>query len=69
MRFFTIDIYLLCALSAVLVTVWSRRHPEKITPPGTFLDVILESRAARLAVIVFWWWIGWHFLFAQTIDP
>ena len=69
MRLVTLGVYLLCGVVALILTLWSHRHPEKLTPPGTLLDTVMESRSARLAVIVFWWWIGWHFLFAQTVDP
>ena len=69
MKLVTLGVYLVCIIAASAITLWSRRNPDRMTPPGTLLDVIMESRSARLALIVFWWWIGWHFLFAQTIDP
>jgi hypothetical protein len=26
------------------------------------LDLVMADRAARITVMLFWWWIGWHFL-------
>jgi hypothetical protein len=29
----------------------------------------MSDRAPRIAILVFWWWLGWHFLVARTVDP
>jgi hypothetical protein len=29
---------------------------------------VLRDRAARVMLIVFWWWLGWHFLAGVTLD-
>ncbi|MFI5060289.1 MAG: DUF6186 family protein [Actinomycetales bacterium] len=29
---------------------------------GSLLDVVMEDRAARVTILLFWWWLGWHFL-------
>ncbi|MEJ1229879.1 MAG: DUF6186 family protein [Galbitalea sp.] len=29
----------------------------------------MTTQAARICILTFWWWLGWHFLFAQTVDP
>jgi hypothetical protein len=34
-----------------------------------WLDAVFVDRVARVALVVFWWWLGWHFLVAQTVDP
>jgi hypothetical protein len=36
---------------------------------GELLDRVMVSRAARITILMFWWWLGWHFLVARTIDP
>jgi uncharacterized protein DUF6186 len=33
------------------------------------LVAVFVDRAVRVALVVFWWWLGWHFLVAQTVDP
>ena len=68
MHLITLGVYVICLAAAVALTLWSRRHPDEVTPPGALLDALFASRAARIAIILFWWWIGWHFLFAQTLD-
>jgi len=38
-------------------------------PDCQLFDLILGERAARITLLLFWWWIGWHFLVARTVDP
>nr|WP_275588522.1 DUF6186 family protein [Microlunatus panaciterrae] len=26
------------------------------------LDRVMERRVSRLTILLFWWWLGWHFL-------
>ena len=40
----------------------SRRRPDRIAPLGSLLDSIMTDRVARVTILLFWWWIGWHFL-------
>jgi hypothetical protein len=50
--------YVLLVVAAVAVEVAARRRGS-----GTFgdaLTVILQSRAARLALLAAWLWLGWH---------
>ncbi|SEC50503.1 hypothetical protein SAMN04489806_3080 [Paramicrobacterium humi] len=68
MYLMTLGAYVLCLAAAIVFIIWSHRSPETMTRPSTLIDALFVSRAARIAVIVFWWWIGWHFLFAQTLD-
>ncbi|GAA1997856.1 DUF6186 family protein [Microbacterium ulmi] len=51
----------------VVTWISSRRDPEA-TASGLF-DRIMQSRTVRIAILVCWWWLGWHFLVAQTVDP
>jgi hypothetical protein len=32
------------------------------------LDHVMKSRTTRVAVIAAWWWFGWHFAFAETVQ-
>jgi hypothetical protein len=29
----------------------------------------MTARSARICLLTFWWWLGWHFFVAQTVDP
>ncbi|WP_268920992.1 DUF6186 family protein [Paramicrobacterium chengjingii] len=68
MHVVTLGVYLFCLAAAAALTLWSDRRPATVSPPSRILDEIFVSNAGRITVIVFWWWIGWHFLFAQTLD-
>jgi len=68
LKVFTIAIYLCCGLAALVLVVWSHRKPDQLTSLGSLVDEIMVSPAARIGLVAFWWWLGWHFLFAQTVD-
>lgn len=52
----------------VLVYVGQRRR-EQFATFGELLDRVMTTRAARICVLTFWWWLGWHFFVVQTVDP
>lgn len=66
-RIISIIGYCVCAVFGLMLVIESRRDPDKITPLSELLDRVLTTRAARITIFVFWWWLGWHFLFAQTV--
>lgn len=53
---------MLCGLLIVALAVQSRRRPDRLVPLSTLLDRIMTERAARFTILLFWWWLGWHFL-------
>jgi hypothetical protein len=51
-----------------LVLAWyGRRSPDHVAPFGTLLDRVMASRAIRITILVFWWWLGWHFFVAAPL--
>ncbi|MEN9970317.1 MAG: hypothetical protein RLZZ229_525 [Actinomycetota bacterium] len=38
-----------------------RFRPDIISPFGDLIARIMHNRNTRIAVIVIWWWLGWHF--------
>lgn len=62
MRDVTIAGFLLCGLLMAALVVQSRRDALRIAPFSALLDVVLADRAARFTILLFWWWLGWHFL-------
>jgi hypothetical protein len=56
------------ALAAVGVLEWRARRPDSRLPRlGDVADFLLAYRVGRLpvgriALLGFWWWVGWHFL-------
>ena len=60
--------YALIALVAIAVEIFAQRKPDTIAPIGDMLDHVMRSRTTRVAVIAAWWWFGWHFAFADTVQ-
>jgi len=67
MRNFTIAGFLVCVVAAVILELRARRTPDYLAPLGTVLDRVMASRSARIGILLFWWWAGWHFLVGQTV--
>jgi hypothetical protein len=53
---------------AVGLVVWlvTRREKSKVASLGELLDRVMHHRATRVAIMLAWWWIGWHFLVNQV---
>ncbi len=66
-RLVTIGAYLACIAVAVVVELVARRDPDRIAPLGDLMDQVMATRSARIGILMFWWWAGWHFLVGQTV--
>lgn len=66
-RAFTIAGFEVFAVLFVSLIIVSRVRPEKIAPFGALLDRVMVSRPARIAIVLFWWWAGWHFLVSDVV--
>jgi len=62
-------VFAACGVVAVLLWVTGRRDALGLTSTGALFDRVLADRPARVVILLFWWWIGWHFLVARTVDP
>ena len=69
MTVFTALVFVACGIAGLALWATGRRNALGLAPTGQLFDLILGERAVRMSILVFWWWIGWHFLFARTIDP
>jgi hypothetical protein len=49
---------------ALGLAIWLLTHFGilKLTKVGDLMERILHHRTTRIAIILAWWWIGWHFL-------
>lgn len=56
-----------CAVALVITDRIAHRSEDQVGATDLF-DRILSSRTIRMAVLVCWWWLGWHFLAGQTVD-
>ncbi|WP_043534700.1 DUF6186 family protein [Actinomyces polynesiensis] len=59
--------YLVIGAGVVVLVVWSSRHPDRVAPTGRLLGWMSGSRAARLMLVLFWWWIAWHFFVTPPV--
>lgn len=69
MRELTIAVYLLCLVGALVLAVGGLVPRWRIGTVVELFDAVFAERAPRIAIVLFWWWLGWHFLVAQTVDP
>lgn len=63
-RMITVGVFVLFGLIGLALWVWARRSPETIARFGTLLDRVLITRSVRITLVVFWFWLGWHFFIA-----
>lgn len=57
--------FLACA-AALAVAGWriGRRHPDGTVT--AMFDRLMSDPAIAVAVMIAWWWLGWHFLAGRT---
>lgn len=67
MRELTIAGFVVCIVAAVALELWARRRPDHLAPVDTLLERVMATRSARIGILLFWWWLGWHFLVGQTV--
>jgi len=58
----TAGVYALAALSLVAMDLAGRRHPEVVSDLRSLFAGLMARRASRVAIVLAWAWIGWHFL-------
>ena len=62
-------VFALEAAAMVALVVLGRREDERFVSLAELLDRVMASRPARIGILMFWWWLGWHFLVVRTVDP
>ena len=55
-------IYILILMSAAYLAFYSIRNPQRVAPPRLVFNYVLAHQVSRFALLVIWWWLGWHFL-------
>lgn len=61
-RMITILGFCLEGLFCLWLVVWSKIDRGRIAGFGQLLDRAMTYRAARITLVLFWWWVGFHFL-------
>lgn len=59
-------VFALCGIALIAAALLERRRDPEATVSDMF-DRALADRTARIAVLLIWWWLGWHFLAGQTL--
>ena len=54
------------AVLILALTAWAlgRLKPAVIAPLGDLIARLMHNRNTRIALVVVWWWLGWHFFTA-----
>lgn len=58
--------FVLCGLALVALALDGRREGSTLLPFGSLLDRVMVSRVPRVVLVLFWWWLGWHFLVLES---
>ena len=66
-RLLTVAGFVACLAMIGLLELLARREPEKLTSLTSMVDHVMATRSARIGILLFWWWLGWHFLVGQTV--
>ena len=56
--------YLAVILAGFGFWLAGRLRPDLVAPLGQLVARIMHHRNTRLALVVVWWWLGWHFFTA-----
>lgn len=54
--------YVLVPVAGVALAIWAHLKPDSLTGLGELLGRVFAGRAARITLLLFVWWLGWHFL-------
>ena len=46
------------------VWLFSRLKPHILAPLGDLVARLMHNRNTRIALMIVWWWLGWHFFTA-----
>lgn len=49
------------ALAAIGLGVASHLMPKRVPTLTSVLAVVMRRRTTRIAFVLAWWWVGWHF--------
>ena len=64
--FIIITGYLVILALGILLWLLSKFERIRLHKVGILMDRILHHRTTRIAIILGWWWVGWHFLVNQV---
>jgi len=68
MRALTVAVFVGAVVAAIVIELFARARLFKLTSLGEMLAETAQSRITRVGIVAAWWWFGWHFLFAETVQ-
>lgn len=60
-RVVTIVGFVLLGLVVVGLVIVGRRRPDLFSRLGSLFDRVMVTRSIRVTIVLFWFWLGWHF--------
>ena len=58
--------FVACTTALVCASlIVQHEHPEATVT--ALFDQLMADHVLRIAILVCWWWLGWHFLAGQTL--
>ena len=54
--------YIFFVLVGIALWLYSRRPNSPVANVAAMIDRIMHHRTTRVAIMLGWWWVGWHFL-------
>jgi hypothetical protein len=61
-RVMTLGVFLSCGLALIALQIVARTQSAWVCDLQTLFSRMMARRATRVAVVLAWAWIGWHFL-------
>lgn len=61
-RLVVISVFAAFGLAAVGIDTMAHRSGSRLVPVAAQLQTAMGRRPVRIAVLLVWWWLGWHFL-------
>ena len=61
-RLVVISVFAAFGLTAVAIDAMAHRSGSRLVPVAVLLQTAMGRRTVRIAVLLVWWWLGWHFL-------
>lgn len=62
MHTFTVSGYLVLVIAMLVLVAMPSVKPGVVVSLGAMLEEAMVQRPVRVTIMVFWWWLGWHFL-------
>lgn len=57
-----IAVFAAFGVAALAIDSMAHRSGSRLVPVAVLLESAMGRRTARIAVLLVWWWLGWHFL-------